>query len=81
MEAARANAPAHRLDEFPAGYSSGLISSIARLRFTSRARVCCNLVLPVEIFFIERPIVSYLFMSAEGASAKQYKNTKSQLSA
>src|SRR5579859_7821370 len=46
-----ANAPAHRLDEFPAGYSSGgLLSSRARLRFTNRAPVCCNVVLPVEKF-------------------------------
>lgn len=33
-----ARAPAHRLDEFPSGYS--LVSTIARLRFTSRFRVC-----------------------------------------
>ncbi len=37
-----ANAPAHRLDEFPAGYSSaGCSPSIdGRLRFTNRVRVC-----------------------------------------
>jgi hypothetical protein len=37
-----ANAPAHRLDEFPGWlFLGGLLSSIARLRFTSRAPVCC----------------------------------------
>jgi hypothetical protein len=46
-----ANAPAHRLDEFPAGYSwAGCSPAWARLRFTSRASVCSNVVLPVERF-------------------------------
>jgi hypothetical protein len=44
-------ASAHRLDEFPAGYSlDGLLSSRARRRFTSRAPVCGKVVLPVEGF-------------------------------
>jgi hypothetical protein len=44
-------APAHRLDEFPAWlFLGGLLSSRARLRFTSRAPVCGKVVLPVERF-------------------------------
>jgi hypothetical protein len=53
-----ANAPAHRLDEFPAGYSSADWSPADRRRFTSRAPVCCNVVLPVEGIFIQRPTAS-----------------------
>jgi len=35
---------------FDGVFLGGLLSSSARLRFTSRAPVCCNVVLPVEIF-------------------------------
>lgn len=46
-----ANAPAHRLDELPTGYSLvHLLSNIARLRFTSRRPLCSIGFLPVEIF-------------------------------
>jgi hypothetical protein len=46
-----ANAPAHRLDEFPGWlFLGGLVSTRARLRFTSWAPVCCNVVLPLEEF-------------------------------
>jgi len=33
------HALAHRADESPVGYSAGLLSSIARFRFTSRRRL------------------------------------------
>ena len=45
-----ANVPAHRLDEFPAGYSLAGCSPAWRFRFTSWPPVCCNVVLPVEKF-------------------------------
>jgi hypothetical protein len=37
-------------DESHRLFLGGLLSSRARLRFTSRTPVCCNVVLPVEIF-------------------------------
>src|SRR5665213_1415061 len=37
-------------------FLGGLLSSMARLRFTNRVRVCCNVVLPVEFFSSNRQL-------------------------
>jgi hypothetical protein len=41
-------APAHRLDEFPAGYSLAGCAPALPASFTNRFRVCCKVVLPVD---------------------------------
>ena len=50
-DASLTGAPAHRLDEFPVGYSLvGCAPAGARLRFANRFRVCAKVVLPVDYF-------------------------------
>jgi len=67
LRAATAAAPTHRLDEFPAGYSlASLLSSSARLRFTSRESVCGAVVLPVEDFSANGQQCLNRFVSAQG---------------
>jgi hypothetical protein len=44
------HAPAHRLDEFPVGYSLAVALQHRRFRFANRFRVSCKVVLPVECF-------------------------------
>jgi hypothetical protein len=45
-----ANVPAHRQDEFPAGYSLAVALQHGPLPLHQPGTVCCNVVLPVEIF-------------------------------
>ena len=75
-----ADASAHRLDEFSAGYSSaGQLSSIARFRFTSRRLLgtSCNAMsfLPVEYFSSNGQLCLNCFRSPESrGKRKQYRH-------